>query len=271
MAVVISDALALVEATGVPLTHARIGWRNVVRDAVVTATSETAGFPVSSLKNPLTYDRWLPSSLPATVTIDAGVAVPVDYVGVAAHLLSDGAVSVTVAYLDEATPPGTWTEVAAELPGDNGTILFLVPEVFARWWRLTFEGATPQPVGVVYLGRALAMQRPIYQGHAPLTLSAETVIRPQRSEGGQFLGRSIIRGGFKTRAAFSNLQAAWVRSEFDPFIKSARSYPFFFAWRPGPYPKEVGYVWTSEDIVPSNSGPRDLMEVSFEVRGLGDG
>ena len=271
MAVVISDALALVETTGVPLTHARIGWQNVVRDAVVTASSETAGFPVSSLANPLTYDRWLPASLPATVTIDAGAAVAADYLGIAAHLLRDGAVSVAVEYLDEATPPGVWTEVAAEMPGDNGSVMFLFPEVFARRWRLTFEGATPQPVGVVYLGRALAMQRAIYQGHTPLTLSAETVIRPQRSERGQFLGRSIIRGGFKTRAAFSNLTAVWVRSELDPFIEAARRYPFFFAWRPGPFPKEVGYVWTSQDIVPSNAGPRDLMEVSFDVEGLGDG
>lgn len=267
MAVVISDAVTLVETTGVPLTHARIGWHTILRDAVLTASSAAPGFPVSSLANPLTYDRWLPSSLPATVTIDTGAAVAADYLGIAAHLLRDGLNAVTLAYLDEA--PGVWTEIATGQPEDNGALLFLFPEVFARRWRLTFQGATPQPVGVVYLGRALAMQRPIYQGHTPLTLSGDTVIRPQRSERGQFLGRSIVRGGFKTGVAWSNLTAAWVRGSFAPFIESARKYPFFFAWRPGSFPREVGYVWTPGDIAPTNSGPRDLMSVDMEIEGLG--
>lgn len=266
MSVVISDAMTLVEATGVPLTHARIGWHTILRDAVLTASSAAPGFPVSSLANSMTYDRWLPVALPATVTIDAGAAVAADYLGIAAHLLRDGLNTVTLSYLDA----GAWTEIAAGQPEDNGTLLFLFPEVVSRWWRLTFAGATPQPVGVVYLGRALAMQRPIYQGHTPLTLSADTVIRPQRSERGQFLGRTIIRGGFKTGAAWSNLSAAWVRDSFMPFVKSARRYPFFFAWRPGSFPKEVGYVWTPGDIAPSNAGPRDLMSVDMEIEGLGD-
>ena len=270
MAVVISDALAL-EAAGFPLTHARIGWQTVLPDAVVTASSESAGFPVSSLKNPLTYDRWLPASLPATVTIDAGAAVPVDYLGVAAHLLRDGQNAVTLEYLDEASPPGTWIEVAAEVPADNGTVMLLFPEVFARWWRLTFAGASAQPVGVVFLGKALAMQRPFYQGHTPLTLSGDTVIRPTRSERGQFLGRSIIRGGFRTGVSWSNLTAAWVRSDLEPFIEAARTSPFFFAWRPASFPREVGYVWTSQDIAPSNAGPRDRMAVDFDIEGLGGG
>lgn len=270
MAVVISDALVL-EAAGFPLTHARIGWQTVLPDAVVTASSESAGFPVSTLKNPLTYDRWLPASLPATVTIDAGAAVPVDYLGIAAHLLRDGANAVTLEYLDEASPSGTWTEVAAHSPADNGTVMLLFPEVFARWWRLTFAGVSVQPVGVVFLGKALAMQRPFYQGHTPLTLSGDTVIRPTRSERGQFLGRSIIRGGFRTGVSWSNLTAAWVRSDFAPFIEAARTSPFFFAWRPASFPREVGYVWTSQDIAPSNAGPRDLMAVDFDVEGLGNG
>ncbi len=269
MGVVISEALT-VAAAGVPLTHARIGWQTVTRDAVLTASSETVGFPASALKNPLTYERWLPDSLPATVDLDAGSAVPVDYLGIAAHLLRDGLVSVTLAYLDQSSAPGTWTEVAAGLPAENGTVLFLFPEVFARYWRLTFAGVSPQPVGVIYLGKALAMQRPIYGGHAPLTLSADTVIRPNRSELGQFLGRSVKRGGFKTRAAFANLTAAWVRSELAPFIVNARKAPFFFAWRPASFPQEVGYVWTEKDIVPSNAGPRDLMEVSMDLEGLGN-
>ena len=174
MAVVISDAMTLVETTGVPLTHARIGWHTILRDAVLTASSAAPGFPVSSLANSMTYDRWLPVALPATVTIDAGAAVAADYLGIAAHLLRDGLNTVTLSYLDA----GAWTEIAAGQPEDNGTLMFLFPEVVSRWWQLTFTGATPQPVGVVYLGRALAMQRPIYQGHTPLTLSADTVIRP---------------------------------------------------------------------------------------------
>ena len=89
-------------------------------------------------------------------------------------------------------------------------------------------------------------------------------------EGGQWLGRSIIRKGVTTSYQWRHLKAAWYRQYFDPFVKSARTTPFFIAWRPETYPNEVAYAWAKSDIRPSNMGIRDFMEVTLSVEGLTD-
>jgi len=61
-----------------------------------------------------------------------------------------------------------------------------------------------------------------------------------------------------------------VRSDFDPFVRSARQYPFFFAWRPQTFPLEVGYVWVEEDIRPVNMGRNTFMQVGWEMQGVGN-
>ena len=262
MAVVLADGFA----PEVPLTHARIGWATIVTESSITASSAASEFPATAPVNPLTWDRWLPEALPATWQVDAGVAADVDYLGIAAHTLADGLLNVTVQRSGDAL---AWTDVVTHEPVDNGPILFLFAPVAARYWRLLIDGGSPQHVGVIQLGQVLAMPRPIYGGLSPLALSRATTIQPQRSEQGQFLGRSVIRGGLRGELSWRHLSAAWYRTTFDPFVASALVRPFFLAWRPATFPEDVGYVWTGADIVPSNMGVRGLMQVSLPVEGLG--
>lgn len=156
-------------------------------------------------------------------------------------------------------------------PVDNAPIMFLDIPRTARYMqiKLTGTGTTMPRFSVVYAGVALAMQRAIYGGHAPISLSRQTQMKQPVSRGGQFLGQSFRRLGVATSVAWKNLGAAWYRQNFDPFVKEARKNPYFFAWRPQSYPLELGYVWTGDDIAPSNMGIRDLMEVSMKVSGIG--
>jgi hypothetical protein len=117
------------------------------------------------------------------------------------------------------------------------------------------------------MGRILTMQRSIYGGHAPITMSRETVLHQSLSRGGQFLGQGIRRVGLVGQASFRYLTPAWVRSDFDPFVRAARQYPFFWSWKPGDYPDEVAYAWCGEDIRPSNQGVREFMQVGWAMSG----
>jgi len=81
---------------------------------------------------------------------------------------------------------------------------------------------------------------------------------------------SVITEGVSTSSEWKNLTAQWYREKFDPFVVYARSRPFFIAWRYAEFPLEVGFVWTTDDIRPTNSGPRDLMSVSMSVDGYSD-
>lgn len=277
--ILIPNALLLSEAED--LQNSIVGYQTFTRAAsgtpvaasTVTASTEAADGPKDGPLRPNTYEYWKPTALPATWQIDFGSAKEVDYVGIAAHTLGSDNCSAFVEYSSDAS---TWTAFSVEThPADDTPLMFIDDVKFARYWRVTVEGdespGTPPRLGVIYIGKYLAMQRGIYGGHKPITLSRDTTLKNALSRGGQFLGQNYRRNGVATDAAYNNLEPAWVRSYFDPFVKSARRFPYFFAWRPSTYSAEVGFVWTAEDIAPSNMGVKDLMQVSWPMRGIGFG
>lgn len=253
-----------------PLTHARLGHATITRGGLLVASGEQAGFEADAALNPLTYEFWKPDALPATWRIDAGAAVSVDYVAIAAHTLATEGASVKPQWSDNDSTWNDVTGVTAHAPANDGPIMFLFAPISHRYWRIQVTGTTVPSIGVVFIGAALAMPRPLYGGHSPLDLSRTTVIRPHQSERGQFLGRSKVRSGFATDIAWRHLTPSFVRSEFDPFVEDATCFPFFLAWRPSTFTDSVGYVWTKQDIHPSNMGiGAGLMQVAFNVEGLG--
>ena len=249
----------------IPLSHSRIGHQSYTRTGTASASSSATDFPAIAALNELTYEFWRPTALPATWTLDAGSSVSSNYIGIAAHTLGTSGATVTIQRSPDNT---TWTTIDSITPTDNSPIMFLFANVTARYYRLSITGSLTPSIGVVYVGTVLEMLRPCYAGLTPISLSRDTVIRPNRSEGGQWLGRSVIRSGSSMSVNYTNLDNAWVRSTFRDFINNAVTYPFFFVWRPDNYPEDVGYVWVSDDIKPSNSGTRDLMNVSIQMSGL---
>lgn len=270
MSVVLSSTVKTAsEADSVPLRHPRIGIEDWFGSGTVTASSEDADFPKENATDALDWDYWSPTSLPAWIRVDAGEARDVTYMAVAAHNLSSKGVTVTPQY---STDDSSWTDATTgQVPNDDGPIMFLFDVTTARYWRLYLSGGSIPQVGVVYVGRALAFERALWQGHTPITMARQTDIRPNRSEGGNRLGRSIIRRGNATSFDVENLTSSWVRNKLDPFIKQARTRAFFLSWNPEKYPDEVGWGWCNDDIQPQQAGPRDLMSVSFDFVGQAQG
>lgn len=242
------------------LYHSRIGIQNIVQGKTPTASSAATGYPAIAATYPTTYEFWKPSALPATWAIDNGTAVACDYFGLVGDF-NGAAIEV-----QSSTDNSTWVTQASGSPTDR-VAMFLFASVTARYWRVRATTAIPS-IAVVYIGASLAMQRRIYQGHTPLTLSRITETTQNTSETGQYLGRSIIRKGLQTSCEYQHLTADWYRANFDPFVEAAREVPFFYAWRPVQYPNELGFVWTTGDIRPTNTGPRNFMSVSFRVTGI---
>lgn len=249
----------------IPLSHSRIGHQSYTRTGTASASSAQTDFPADAPLNELTYEFWRPTALPATWTLDAGSSVSGNYIGIAAHTLGTSGNTVTIQGSNDNI---TYVNIDSVSPTDNSPIMFLFASVSYRYWRITLASGSFPSIGVIYVGTVLEMLRPCYGGLTPISLSRDSVIRPNRSEGGQWLGRSVIRSGSSMKVGYTNLDNAWVRTTFKEFIEDAVIYPFFFAWRPDNYPEDVGYVWVADDIKPSNMGRNSLMQVSFDMTGL---
>ena len=83
--------------------------------------------------------------------------------------------------------------------------------------------------------------RPNYSGYSPATLSSKDVFTPQTSDGGQFLGKQLVRKGFATEANFRHLDYSWYETNFQPFVIAAKTLPYFWAWNLLEHTGEVGY------------------------------
>lgn len=272
MIVFTSPFILSAAAAGVPLDKARIGYQTYTAQAVpsdITVSGDFTSFPKDAPLRYNTHEFWVPPTLPATWQIEFHATRSIDYAAVAAHTLATAGCSLRVEYQLGA---GAWTLFATDtVPGTDEPIMIVGTAVNCDRMRFTISGGIVMPqIGVIFMGVALAMEKGVSGPYKPISMARKTELAAELSRTGQFLGQDFRSNGVESDATFKKLSAAWVRTYFDPFSKSARKFPYFFAWNPLIFPKEVGYVWTpSQDIIPEYEGLMDLMQVSWKMEGIG--
>lgn len=253
------------------LDKARILYHDLALTATITGSSEDPDYPADAAQRIDTYERWRPAAaaLPATWQAYFGSAKLFDYLFIAAHDLGTKRCTIKAQYSGDG---GNWYDASdTHSPTDDSAIALLFPRVLAPYARLyiTQSGSPTEvpTIGVIKIGCALVMQRTIYGGHTPITLGREVELNAPLSKGGNLLAQNMERAGFKTSAAFRHLEPEWYRENFDPFARTARTYPFGFAWRPEAWPDEVAYCWSESPLRPSNMGVKDFMQVTVPMTG----
>jgi hypothetical protein len=277
MSLVISGSLVLADTVSgggiINADNPLIGWHNLAAASPISATSAAAGFPPSNLGNPATYLRWKSAGNPPAadeyVRIDVNAVEPCDYLAIARHNFASAQIPVSIERL-VSTGPEVWAELVAPvlLPGDGPALFRFAPQG-ALAVRIRMQPGLAAPtMAVVYVGKLLVLQRRIYVGHTPINYGRKAKITNARSESGNFLGRIVLNEQTETSVDLQNLTPGWYRSEMEPFIKASKEAPFFFAWRPGDYPYEIGYCWMTNDPQPSNQRPNGMMQVGLEMSGI---
>lgn len=275
--VVISSSLTVVAGVdGLNTDSPIIGYDQLVTSMNIAATTEDIDFPVANLANPATHLRWKsgagsPSS-DEYITVTLDTVESIDYVGIAVHNFGTSQAPVSIEGTLEAPggSPDPWFEIIApHLLSDDGPVIFRFNAQFLFAVRLRIQPSLSTPyLAVIYVGRLLTLQRRIYVGHTPIKFGRKLSIANHRSIDGNFLGRIILSEKTGTTVDLKNLTPSWYRSYMEPFFLTAEHIPFFFAWRPGTYPTEVGYVWLTDDPVPVNQMSNGMMQVSFDVEGV---
>jgi hypothetical protein len=267
MSVIVNSAYLLTLQEAGSANAPIIGYENLVTIDNVSADSEDADFPATNLANPATSNRWKSAST-AEQYVTAAIAEvdDVDYVGVARHNFATAGIAVSV----EGDDGGGFDElVSAAIPSDDGPLIFRFDPASYESIRLKLAAGSVAPfAAAMYVGKLLVMQRNIYVGHTPIVDGREDRVVSGRSENGNFLGRITTGSSTSTEVSFQNLTAAWYRANFRPFVTASRNAPFFFGWRPGTYPAEVGYAWFTATPRPTNQRSNGMMQVDMQLGGV---
>lgn len=257
-AISIIDSMALTPSY--PMSHARILHNNLFATATASPTDAQA------VTIPNTFERWRPTGGTQTLTLTRSSATTIDAIGIGASVFNGATVQIQVS----PTASAGFTTVETVTPFDDRALLVLLTSpITAQRVRIILTGGSDREIGVIYAGIALQMERPLFGGHSPINLSARTSYQNNVSDSGNFLGRSIVREGLETELSWKYISNGWFRNDFQPFVISAKKEPFFIAWRPNFAANDVAFAYTQDDIRPTYSGIRDLIEVSINIRGFG--
>jgi hypothetical protein len=245
-----------------PLSHARILYDNKFNGA---STSIAAA---QGITNANTYERWRRTGSDIVLIVTQATPQTIDSICLGAHNL--GSIGTTIAIATSSNTSGPFTTRATLTPDNDNAIMVLIgSNVTVQRIRLTFSGTVgANEIGVLYAGIAMVMLRPIFGGHAPITLQNKTTYVDSASEDGQWLGRTIARKGYQTSYKWQFITGTWYRQNFTDFINVSNKQPFFIAWRPDLYPDEVGYCWRTSDIAVTNrGGATDYVDFDLPVLG----
>lgn len=266
--IVISSAIVLAEAAdALSLDHPVIGWHNVVTPSTIVADTEEANYPASNLANPATHLEWRgEDTTEQYLTITTNEVDPIDYVAVARPNWGSAEIPVSI----EGFISGVWTEIVEEvmLP-DDGPAMFRFEAQSLSQARIRLQSGSEIPrAAVVYVGKSLVLERKLYVGHVPMPDGIKSSVANGRSESGNHLGRIVLGEWRETSIPLSLISPEWFRTYMRPFLTEGRNLPFFFAWRPGTYPREVGYGVLTDDPMPVPTGPHNLIAFEMKVSGV---
>lgn len=250
---------------------------------VYSAVAPVADFPYTNIFSPFTYPAdsvqfTRPTNANAYLEVRFNASKAFNSVGIILSGVDQVDGDVTVSVLDDISVGST--VFGSKVITADGCHLFNVAVTGfsdTRNYRLriavtgdNLDGTSTFIILNAIIGARMEFEKCIRNSFAPLDYNRKTEFLTNESGTGQYIGRSIIRRNHESTVSFDLMTAPWVRSTFQPFVKSARSRPYFFAWNPTTYPNEVNYVWTDEDIGVEYTGDRNRMSASWSMRGLGN-
>lgn len=265
-AVVVSTNFTLVTGNENPNSPI-IGIDQRVTTGNIAATDAAAGYPATNLANPATLERWVANSIGVKyLTCTLTGSKPVNYIGLAAHNFGTAGIAISV----EVNTGSGYTEIVEPflVPDDRPMLIRFTENNYTGVRVKLASGSDVAQCAVMNVGKYLPLQRNLYVGHTPINLNRNRNVITGMSEAANFLGRITTGRTASTGISLQNLTPGWYRTYMDPFLEQAETKPFFFAWRPQGYPREVGFCWITGNPTPKNQRPNGMMQIDLSLGGL---
>ena len=248
----------------------KIGYENLLEltTSTITVTDEASGFNKELAYNWKTFDGWkATSSGTVYYTVDLGSAMSVDYWACVKHTLADTSGSIKLQYSSD-NFSGDINDFATAVSPTDETVMFqtVSTAVSARYWRWEITSTPAAFFGVLSLGQSLEMVRAVKAGFMLPHEARMNKILDQKSEGGAFLGRSVINKGVGSMIKFDMLPLSFGRVDWSAFLDHAILKPFFFSWNPD-YPDAI-YAWMDGNPTPTTYDRVNTIRVGLKMKGL---
>ena len=267
-----------------------IGWENVLQTASFSSTGARTGSPAAAARSYQTYEGWGPPSGVGRLTATFSTTA-VGYVGALVLGASSGARAQLYT-----SSGSTWTAQGWGIPG-QGALIWAIPEGSRNGVRVEmYGGGGNARIVNLMAGPRLELERSLYVGHSPATLSRVVTKAGSISESGQYLGQIKRRVALSSGVSVQNLSPRFVREQLMPFFE-ADTQPHYFAWRAwistqsrlttesgeylttesgdrimvldnGSTVNEPVYAWLPSAPIPVNARPNGMMDANWSLQGI---
>ena len=217
-------------------TNACVLWQS--NTPTVTTSGSAAGYAAINLIDPATWSSWRPSAVDGWARYDFGAAVEIDCFGVSGHDLATSAASLEL----QSSPDGTtWTARVSITPITDDDLLFMLPPLTFRYWRIVV-GSNVANISVAVIGKRLAFTHTPVADYKPLHHARQYTKMFNDSIGGQFLGTRVMSVGAETDVNMGFFDRSWLEANIRPFeYHYNQGGCFFFASSPSLYSLDMGY------------------------------
>lgn len=243
-----------------------IGYENLLENGTVVASSENANFPVENLFDWRTSDFFKPAaSGTINITLTLSGADSADYFAFYGHDLHLKGGTIKLQYHNGTTYVDCFSAVT---PTNGNPQVIPFTSQSATLWRIVITCTSVCSIAVACFGARLTMERDMYLGWTPPKYGRATQTIDSTSDGGEFLGRSVIANGVRTTLEVNKASDTWMETYWLAFVRHAEVKPFFFLPNPTQKPADAVYAFTDGSIPAPAQSAYGYMSASVPIRGM---
>lgn len=243
---------------------ARILTENLIEDASdIIVTGEATGYEVDNLYDGRTSTWWKPGATGVqTARIVFSSAQTIDTFAVIGHNLGTEGCTIHLDY--STSSPISWTTLLTKTPTTDVCIFETdASGASAADWRIVITNCTINTLmGVIAIGQAIQLPDNMRAPFTPPNRNRDPEIINAETEGGQFIGRSVLSNGWMAEIKQDYIDPAWLTTiGWGDIAERIETNPFFFQWDTG---QQAAYCWTEKIKYPEHTHQGKLFD-SFSL------
>ena len=242
-------------------------WRNILTHSSLFASATDGGSHVRNAVDWRTNTSYQVTSAGIQyLSITAAELLNANAVAVSRHNMFSALVgaAVFVQYFSN----GVWKNAGViKAQSDSQTMLQLFDDLHkSTSWRLKFEVISGKTfvLGVVLVGEVTHMPFGMPAGFTPPRHNPQIEYVNNKTEGGAFVGRSVVRRGSNAELRQPLVKTTWLRTEGEAFKNHAELKPFIFSWSHDKYPEDAVYCLAT-NIAPNTTRDNRYQQFSMSL------